>query len=74
MTVTKPTIMHEDNMAVVINSSEPGSKLQHECMNLPCHFCREHCAEKVVQIRYINSKANLAKGFTKGLDSTEFSN
>ena len=72
--VSKPTIMHEDNMAVFVNSAEPGSMLQHECTSLSCHFCRENCADEVVQIRHVKSKSNLADGVTKGLDSSDFNN
>ena len=74
MRVSKPTIAHEDNMTVVVNSTEPGSMLQHKCMSLSFHFCREHCAEEVVQIRHVKSKSNFADGLTKGLDSSDFNN
>ena len=47
MKVTKPNITNEDNMDVATNSSEPRSKLQHECMTLSCHFCRGDCSEEV---------------------------
>ena len=72
MRVPKPKITHEDNMAVVINSSEPGSMLQHEYVPLSFHFCREQCAEEVVQIRHVKSKSNLACRLTKGIDSSNF--
>ena len=74
MIVIKPTIIFEDNMVVVLNSTEPSSKLQHHSIALSYHFCREYVAGKVVEIRHINSKANLADGFTKGLNLTDFHN
>ena len=74
MFITKPTIIHKDNMVVVMNSTNPGSTLQHKSMALSYHYCREHIASGVVEIRHISSEKNLADGLTKELDSTPFSN
>ena len=74
MRVTRPTMTHEENMTVVLNSSQPGSNLNHKAMALSCHFCREHVAGDVVEVRHVDSKKNLSDSLTKGLDSTDFHN
>ena len=39
MRITKPTIVYEDNVAVVMNSTEPGSVLQHKSVALSYNSC-----------------------------------
>ena len=72
MKVTKPAILYEDNMSVVINSTNPGSTLQHKSMALSYHFVREHCYGDVVEVRKIASENNTSDALTKGLDSSSF--
>ena len=74
MKMTKPTVIFEDNMAVVLNSSNPGSTLQHKSIALSYHFCREHVSGGVVKVRHIRTDINLSDAMTKALDSTAFHN
>ena len=73
MKVSKPTVVSEDNMSVVINSTNPGSTLQHKSMALSCHVVREHCYGDVVEARKIDSDKNMSDALKKDLiprDST----
>ena len=72
--MTKPTIICEDNMSVVLSSSNPRSTLQHKSMALSCHYVREHVSGEVVEIRKVGSDQNLSDTLTKGLDSNGFHN
>ena len=74
MRVTKPVIIYEDNMSVVLNTMEPSSNLNHKAMALSYYFCREHVAGGVVEIRKVASKDNLSDRMTKGLDLNNFHN
>ena len=74
MKVTRPTITHEDNMSVVMNCTNPGSKLSHKSMALSHHFVREHSYGEVVEIRKVASNDNTSDVMTKGLDSASFNN
>ena len=74
MKLTKPIVAHEDNMSVVINSTNPGSTLQHESTSLSYHFIRERCYGNVVEVRKIASDKNTSDALTKGLDSSGFNN
>ena len=74
MRVAQPTTTYEDSMAVVLNSTQPGSNLNHKPMALSYYFCREHVAGGVVEVRHVNSKKKLFNALTKGLDSTDFHN
>ena len=74
MHVTKPTVMCEDNMSVVVNRENPGSKLSHKSMALSCHFVREHSYVDVVEIRKIGSNENISDTLTKRLNSSGFNN
>ena len=71
-TVTKPTRILVDNMAVIINSTNPGSTLNKKMVALAYHFVREHVANDVVEVKKINSKDDYADPFTKSLGSNEF--
>ena len=72
--VTNPTMIYEDNMSVLINSTEPSSTLQKKYITLAYHFCREQVAVGVVEIRKIHTKSNLFDALTKGLDSASYNN
>ena len=74
MRITKTIIACEDNMFVVMSSTEPGSIFQHKSVSSSYHFCREPFSEDIVQARHVRSRANLADGLTKGMDSTDFNN
>ena len=74
MKITKPTAMCEDNVSVVMNCTNPGSKLSHKSMDLSYHFVREHAYGDVVEIRKIGTNKNTSDALTKGLDSSAFNN
>ena len=70
--VTKPTTICCDNKAVVTNTTEAGSTLKKKYLALSYHFCREHFAANVVDIRWIEGKHNIADAMTKALATTSF--
>ena len=70
--VTKPSRILVDNMAVILNSTNPGSTLNKKMVALTYHFVREHAANNVVDIKKIDSKDNYADPFTKSLGSNEY--
>ena len=72
--VTKPTIICEDNMSVVLSSSNPGSTLQHKSIALSYHFVREYVSGEVAETRKVHISQNIANALTKGLDSSRFYN
>ena len=74
MYITKPTIIYEDNMSVVLSSSNPDSILQHKSIALSYHFVREHISGEVIEIRKVHTSQNIADTLTKGLDSSRFHN
>ena len=51
--VTKPTRILVDNMAVIINSTNPGSTLNKKMVALAYHFVREHVANDIVEVKKI---------------------
>ena len=65
MRVTKPAITYEDNMSVVLSSSNPESTLQHKSIALSCHFVREHVSEEVAEIQKVRASQNIAECFDK---------
>ena len=70
--VSKPTRILVDNMAVILNSTDPGSTLNKKMVALAYHFVREHVANDVVEVKKIDTKDNYADPFTKSLGSNEF--
>ena len=70
--VTKPTRILVDNMAVIINSTNPGSTLNKKMVALAYHFVREQIANDVVEVKKIDSKDSYADPFTKSLASNKF--
>ena len=74
MRVTKPTIIYEDNISVVLSSSNPDSTLQHKSMALSYYFAREHVSGEVAEIQKVHVSQNIADALTKGLDSSGFRN
>ena len=74
MRVTKPTIIYEDNMSVVLSSSNLESTLQYKSMALSYHFAREHVSGEVAEIQKVHVSQNIADALTKGLDSSGFRN
>ena len=69
--VMRPTTIYMDNMSVVLNATNPGSPLNKKCVALAYHFVREHVANKVVEIRKIDSTDNYADPFTKPMNGQE---
>jgi hypothetical protein len=60
-------------MAVVLNSTKPGSALNKKVIALAYHFGREHQLRSVISIRKIDTKGtNYADPFTKALNNTAF--
>ena len=74
MRITKPTVIYEDSMSVVMNCTIPGSKLSHKSMTLLYHFARGYAYGKVVEIRKIGISENISNDMTKELDSSAFNN
>ena len=70
--VSKPSRILVDNMAVIINSNNPGSTLNKKMVALAYHFVREHVANSVIEVKKIDSKDNYADAFTKSLGSKEY--
>ena len=70
--VSKPTPIWVDNMAVVLNSTKPGSALNKKVIALAYHFVREHQSRSVISIRKIDTKDNYADPFTKALNNISF--
>ena len=70
--VAKPTRILVDNMAVILNSTNPGSTLNKKMVALAYHFVREHVANDVIEVKKIDTKDNYADPFTKSLGSNEF--
>jgi hypothetical protein len=69
--VSKATPIYVDNMSVVLNASNPGSTLNKKAIALAYHYVREHVANKVIEIRKIESAENYADPFTKALNGKE---
>ena len=59
-------------MAVIINSTDPGSTLNKKMVALAYHFVREHAANDVIDVRKIDTDDNYADAFTKCLNSKQF--
>jgi hypothetical protein len=72
ITVSKPTNIWVDNMAVILNATNPGSTLNKKHVALAYHFVREHVANDVVEVRKVDSADNYADPFTKALNSKDF--
>lgn len=70
--VSCPTSIWVDNMAVILNATNPGSTLNKKHVALAYHFVREHVANSIIDVRKIGSLDNFADPFTKALNSTEF--
>ena len=72
--ITKPTMIYEDNMSVLINSTEPSSTLKKKHIALAYHFCREQVTAGVVEIKKIHTKSNFSDALAKGVASTSHNN
>ena len=72
VTVSSATSIWVDNMSVILNATNPGSTLNKKHVALAYHFVREHVANKIGQIRKIDSIDNYADPFTKAMNSTDF--
>ena len=70
--VNNNTKIWVDNMAVILNATNPGSTLNKKHVALAYHFVREHVANDVITIMKIDSTDNYADPFTKALNSNEF--
>lgn len=70
--VSSATSIWVDNMAVILNATNPGSTLNKKHVALAYHFVREHVANTIIDVRKIGSLDNYADPFTKALNSTEF--
>ena len=70
--VGTPTTIYCDNKAVVTNTTVAGSSLGKKYLALAYHFCREHFAADVVDIRWVDGKYNIADALTKALPTTPF--
>ena len=68
--VSKPTTILADNLASIINATNPASTLNKKHVALAYHFVREHVANNVVEVLKIRSEDNYADPFTKGMNST----
>ena len=69
--VTCASKIYVDNMAVVLNASNPANTLNKKHITLAYHYVHEHVTNKIVTIYKIDSKDNFADPFTKGLNSSE---
>ena len=69
-----PANMLIDNNSVVVNCSIPSSVLKKKHLLLSYNRVQEACAAKIVRIKYIPSKENLADILTKPLGGTDFYN
>ena len=58
-------------MAVILNATNPGSRLHKKHMALAYHFVREHVAGKVVCVLKIRSEENYDNPITKGMNGPE---
>jgi hypothetical protein len=70
--VSEATSIWVDNMSVILKATNPGSTLNKKHVALAYHFVREHVANKIGQIRKIDSVDNYADPFTKALNSNDF--
>ena len=61
VTVSKPTRVLIDNMAVILNSNNPGSTLNKKMVALAYHFVREHVANDVVEVKKDRHKRQLRR-------------
>ena len=68
MIFSKPIVIYEDNMSVILNSTQLESILNHKCIALSYHF---YC-KQVAEVTHILTKLNLVDALKKGLDSTNF--
>jgi hypothetical protein len=68
----KTSTVWVDNMAVILNSNNPGRTLNKKHVALTYHFVWKHVANLVINIHKIQSSDNFADPFTKGLNRTEF--
>ena len=74
MRMIYPTTIYEDNMSIVLNTSDLDSNLNQKSMALSYHFCHEHIANSIVEVRHVNTKENLLDALTKGLESLDHHN
>ena len=70
--VNCPTTSHCDDKVVATNTTAMGSILGKKHLALPCHFCRENFSAEVVDIRWVDTKHNMADAMTKALTTSEF--
>ena len=70
--VSSPTKIYYDNKAVVTNTTMAGSILSKKYLALAYHFCREHFLAEIVDIRWVNTKYNLADAMAKPLSLLSF--
>jgi hypothetical protein len=61
MDLDGPTLMLDDNMTVVLNTSVPSSILKKKHIAIAYHQVREAIAAKVMRFAYVKSKENIKK-------------
>jgi hypothetical protein len=70
--VTKKTLMLGDNMGSLISGSNPASTCNKKHSMVNYHYVRECCAAGTIQLAKVNTKLNLADGFTKPVEGRTF--
>lgn len=63
--VNPPTRLCCTNKAVVTNTTAAGSILRKKHLVLAYHLCREYFSAKIVDIRWVNTKHDLADAMNK---------
>ena len=61
-----------DNMGLLISGSDPASTCNKKHSMVNYHYIRECCAAGIIQLAKVDTKDNLADGFTKPVDKCTF--
>jgi len=69
---SKPTIVHEDNQAVISQILEPQISRRTKHIELKYFYAREMVHLKEIEVKYLPSTEQIADGFTKNLGPQKF--
>jgi hypothetical protein len=71
--IDAPLVLYEDNKGAIDLAHNPKFHSRTKHIDIRHHFIRDCVEHKVVSIEKVDTKANIADGFTKPLGGTQFS-